>query len=117
MPGIGEAIEGAVQQAPQPLRHGKASDFIRHYKPGWANSAATVKVGGTGEARMESAKHKSRSLRCTRRRRAFSQVSGVVRPEIGKLLTVPFVVRDDPMTKAWLTAFAIRWPFAAMAIA
>lgn len=38
MPGMGELIEGAVQQAPQPLRQGNASDFIRHYtglgKPG-----------------------------------------------------------------------------------
>jgi hypothetical protein len=48
MPGIGDVIDGAVQQAPQPTRHGKVSDFIRHYKPGWVNLASAVKVGGTG---------------------------------------------------------------------
>lgn len=55
MPGIGDVIDGAVQQAPQPLRHGKASAFMRHYKPDWANSAPAVKVSGSGETCMESA--------------------------------------------------------------
>ena len=59
MPGIGELIDGAVQQAPQPLRQEKASDVIPHYKPDWANSALAVKVGGTGEVRMESASYES----------------------------------------------------------
>jgi hypothetical protein len=40
MPGIGELIDGAVQQAPQPARQGKASDFIRHYKAGLGKPGA-----------------------------------------------------------------------------
>jgi hypothetical protein len=116
IPGIGEAIDGAVQQAPQPSRHGKAADVIRHYKPDWANSAPTVKVADTGEVCMESAEQ-NLDLYVALGPVCFVAGSGVMRPEISRLPTAPFVVRDDPMTKARLTAFAIRWPFAAMAIA
>jgi hypothetical protein len=68
MPGIGDVIDGAVQQAPQPLRHGKASGFIPHYKPGWANRVFAAKVGVIGEARMERANRNSKSLRHNDRR-------------------------------------------------
>jgi hypothetical protein len=78
MPGIGELIDGAVQQAPQPLRQKKASDCIPHYKPGWANSAPAVKVGGTGEVRMESASDHS-NLVAPGAGVVFPQADGAVR--------------------------------------
>lgn len=32
-----------------------------------------------------------------------------MRAMMSELPTVPVVVRDHPMTKAWLTVFATRW--------
>jgi len=41
MPGIGELIEGAVQQAAQPLRHVKAEgDMTGAVCAGWASGAS-----------------------------------------------------------------------------
>jgi hypothetical protein len=89
MPGIGDAMEGAVQQAPQPLRHGKAADFIRHYKPGWANSTPTVKVGGTGEPRMESARHDSNLHVASGACVAVPLADDFLRPSIGGSVILP----------------------------
>jgi len=89
MPGIGELIDGAVQQAPQPSRHGKTSDFIRYYKPRWANSAPTVKVADTGEARMESARQNLNLYVASDAGVAAPLADDVVRPSTGGSVVVP----------------------------
>lgn len=89
MPGIGELIDGAVQQAPQPLRHEKASGCIRHYKSDWANSAPTVKVGGTGEPRMESARHDPNLYVASGVCVVVPLADGAARPPIGVLASLP----------------------------